>query len=50
MKPSLIMLQTLLLASITALHAAEKAAKPKPDQLAGIDPSDNSSLPPERMV
>ena len=50
MKPTITSFLTLLFASVTALHAAKKAAKPKPDQLAVIDPSDNFSLPLERMV
>jgi hypothetical protein len=50
MKLTLTLLTALLLAPLAALHAADKAAKPNPDQFAGIDPDDGTAPRPEKMV
>jgi hypothetical protein len=50
MKPNLALLATLLLASLTALCAADKAQKPNPDQFAGIDLVDGTALRPDQAI
>jgi hypothetical protein len=43
MKLTCAFLTVLLLAPLAALHAADKAAKPDPDQFAGIDPNEGTA-------
>ena len=50
MKPILTLLTTLLLAPLVVLHAADKPAKPNPDQSAGIDPDDGTAPRSENML
>ena len=53
MKHTLTLLTFLLLAPLAALHAADtpkSAAKPNPDQSAGIDPDDGTAPKPDKAI
>jgi len=50
MKTTLTFLTAILLAPLTTLQAADKPAKPNPDQSAGIDPDDGTAPRSENML
>jgi len=50
MKPVLTLLAALLLVPLVALQAADKPAKPNPDQSAGVDPDNGKAPRPEKTV